>query len=472
MKNIAKNFFYQSIFQVVKIIMPIITIPLVSKALGPTGIGIYNYTFSIAQYFVLFAGLGVTMYGNREIALAWNRKENVSNTFWEIVTFKIFSSLFCIVLYIFIVSFFKQKIYLYAQLMTIIAVMFDISWFFMGIEDFKKTSMSNLSIQIIVFFCIVLFIKDENDIMKYILLQSGGTLVSQSIVWMFVFRYIKFPSIKIRNCFKHIKGSVEYFIPQVAIVLYTNLNKTLLGIFLGSVAVGYYSNSQQLNSVFITIITTVDLVLLPHMTGLFATNNVKKIEETLIKTIHLQLYFSIPIMFGLLTVYDKLIPWFFGEKFLFIKNVIPFFSILIVIIPLGMSMSRQYLIPVGKTKEYNQSVMIGAVINVILSFLLLPTIGFFGSVISNIVAEIFVTFSRSRSIIKSTIFKFDLKKIVSYLASGLVMCILTRLLTKGLSASLVTNIIQVCVAVPIYLLITIKVGTSPMKKILKMLGYN
>lgn len=467
MRNVAKNFFYQSLFQVIKIIMPIITIPIVSNALGPKGIGIYNYTFSIAQYFVLIAGLGVTMYGNREIALVWNRKENISKTFWEIVIIKLITTTVVIVLYLIIVSFMNQQIYLYAQIVTIIAVIFDISWFFMGIEDFKKTSMSNLFVQIIVFFSIVFFINDESDTLKYILFQSGGALLSQIIVWQFVFRYVRIVPVKIKDCLKHLKGSVEYFIPQVAIVLYTNLNKTLLGVFIGSVAVGYYANSQQLNSVFITIITTVDLVLLPHMTGLFATNNIKKIEQTLIKTIHLQLYFSIPIMFGILTVFDKLVPWFFGEKFLFINNVIPFFSLLVVIIPLGMSMSRQYLIPVGKTREYNTSVMIGAGINIILSFILLPTVGFFGSVFSNIIAELFVTFTRAKSILKSTSFKFEYKKIFSYLISGIIMCLITRIITKSMAPTLLTNSIQMMIAVPIYLILTIAIGTSPIKSIVK-----
>ncbi|EGO2793411.1 oligosaccharide flippase family protein, partial [Enterococcus faecalis] len=89
MKNIARNFFYQSLFQVTKIIIPIITIPIVSNALGPSGIGIYNYTLSIAQYFVLIAGLGVAIYGNREITLTLNRnKEELSKVFWEILIFK------------------------------------------------------------------------------------------------------------------------------------------------------------------------------------------------------------------------------------------------------------------------------------------------------------------------------------------------------------------------------------------------
>ncbi len=66
---------YQTLFQVMKIILPIVTIPLVAEALGPKGVGMYNYTQSIAQYFVLIAGLGIDMYGNREIAMIHHQKE-------------------------------------------------------------------------------------------------------------------------------------------------------------------------------------------------------------------------------------------------------------------------------------------------------------------------------------------------------------------------------------------------------------
>lgn len=468
MKNVAKNFFYQSVFQVAKIIMPIITIPIVSNALGPKGIGVYNYTFSIAQYFVLMAGLGVTIYGNREIALTWhNNKEKISKIFWEITIFKGISTLLVLVFYFILIFFLEQKMYLLAQVLTILSVLVDISWFFMGIEDFKKTSISNLVVQILVFICIILFVKNENDALKYTLIQGGGILLSQLLVWGFVFKYIKFVRVKFLNCLAHFKGAIEYFIPQVAITIYTNLNKTILGFFLGSVAVGYFSNSLQINSVFITIITTLDLVLLPHMTSYFAGGNTKKIVETMRKTIHLQLFFSIAIMFGMLTVYDKLVPWFFGEKFLYINNVIPYFSILIVIIPLGISISRQYLMPIGKIREYNKSVIIGACINICSNLVLLPSIGFFGVVFSNILAEFFVTYTRARSFIKSSKFKFDKKKITIYLVSGIMMCLSTRLITKSMMPSLKTNIIQVLIAMPIYLVFTTLTKTNPISDLIK-----
>lgn len=470
MKNVAKNFFYQSIFQVAKIIMPIITIPIVSKALGPSGIGVYNYTFSIAQYFVLVAGLGVTIYGNREIALAWHKKrKNVSNVFWEIVVFKGITTILVMGGYLLLLIFLDQKIYLFAQSLTILSVLVDISWFFMGIEDFKKTSMCNLFVQVLVFICILLFVKSESDTLKYTLIQAGGLFLSQLLVWLFAFKYIRFVRVRLRDCIIHFKGAIEYFIPQVAIMLYTNLNKTILGIFLGNVFVGYFSNSLQLNTVFITIITTLDLVLLPHMTGYFANNNIGKIVETMRKTIHLQLFFSIAIMFGMLTVFDKLVPWFFGNKFLYINNIVPYFSVLIVVIPLGMSISRQYLMPIGKIREYNKSVIIGAGINVFANVVLLPTIGFFGVVFSNILAEFFVMFVRTRSFLNNTDFKFDMKKIISYIFSGVIMCFFTRVLTNNMAPSLITNIVQLVIAVPIYLLTTTVMKTSPLNDLLNSL---
>ncbi len=444
-----------------KIVIPIITIPIVSMALGPAGIGIFNYTNSIAQYFVLVASLGVAMYGNREIALAYNRQEDISKLFWEIVVFKAILTLAVFFIYIAVVSFLPNSNYFYFQSLTILAVLFDISWFFMGIEDFKLTSVSSLFVQIITFVLILLFIKDSNDVGIYILIQTAGIFVSQVLVWFFIKPYITFQKINLKKSFSHIKGSFEFFIPQVAITLYTNLNKTLLGLFIGASAVGFYTNSLTLNTVFITIITTLDIVLLPHMSGLFAKKNVERIVELMDKTIDLQLFFSLPIMFGMLTVYDKLVPWFFGEKFLFINNVIPFFTPLIVIIPLGMAVSRQYLIPIGKVREYNKSVIIGAGINIISNLILLPTVGFFGVVISNLLAEFFVTAVRVRSFLKSTNFSFNFRRISIYFISALAMMMITRILTNSMQASLITNIVQGLIAITLYFIFTVVMRTNP-----------
>src|SRR5699024_4626121 len=121
-----------------KIILPFITIPIVSNALGPEGIGVYNYTNSIAQYFVLIAGLGIGVYGNREIAVNRGNKDKLSKTFWEIFIMSFLISVLSLLAYFIIVSLSENRMYFYYQSLIVIAAVFDISWFFMGIEDFKK----------------------------------------------------------------------------------------------------------------------------------------------------------------------------------------------------------------------------------------------------------------------------------------------------------------------------------------------
>lgn len=210
MKNVIRNFFYQSVFQLMKIVIPIITIPIVSKVLGPSGIGLYNYTNSIAQYFVLVASLGVVMYGNREIALAYNRKEDISTLFWELFSFKAILAIVVLVIYYTLVSFFPNRIILYIQGLTIFSVLFDISWFFMGIEDFKKTSMCNLLVQFVTFVAIIFLVKDSNDTIVYTFIQSLGLVFSQLLVWFFIKPYIKFQRINLLSSFKHLKGSLNF----------------------------------------------------------------------------------------------------------------------------------------------------------------------------------------------------------------------------------------------------------------------
>lgn len=467
MKKVFSNLMYQSLFQIVKIIIPIITIPIVSNALGPKGIGTYNYTNSVAQYFILLASLGMALYGNREVATHRNNKLELSRTFWELELFSSICSTTMLLIYILIAIFLPNRIFFLVQGMSILAVMFDISWFFMGLEKFKYVSLTNLIVQLCTFALIILNIKSSADTLLYIAIQSGGILASAILMWVFILNKVEFVPIKFRNLRNHLKPTLAYFIPQVSITIYTNLNKTILGAMSSISAVGFFSNSLQLANVAITLITTLDVVLLPQMSRLFADNNQKKLISILNRTLHLQLFFSIPTTGGLIIISSKLVPWFFGDKFLYLEYLIPVMSILIIIIPMGMSISRQYLIPIGHIKEYNISVIVGAGISVILNCSLIPIIGIWGAIIGSIVSELFVTITRVKGLIIDTGFKYNLKKISIYFLATIIMMLVIKLSTNHCSASLITTILQIIIGFFVYLFVTFLFGERVLIDIIK-----
>lgn len=473
MRKTINNLFYQIIFQLAKIAIPVITVPIVSKALGPSGVGLYNYTNSIAQYVIIASGLGITLYGNREIAQTRDSMIDRSKVFWELVFLKATVTIVLLLAYLYLSSFSNNKFLYYAQGLSILSVLFDISWFFMGIEDFKKVTLVNVFFQILTLTAIVKFINTADDVLIYILIQGVGLLMSQYFVWFFIIKKVFFIKPKFSSVLLHLKRSLGYFIPQVAVLLYTNLNKTILGVFTNNDSVAFYSNAQTINTMIILLITTLDTVLLPKMSYLSAKSNRKRMLIIIKKAIHIQLFFSIAAMFGLISICQTLVPWFFGPDFLFLNKLIPIFAPLVIVVPLGMAISRQYLLPTGNIKKYNISVMIGALISIVVNVTTIYFLGIYSAVLATILSEFFVTGSRLYSFVKKENFIFDYVLIFKYFVCGVIMTLGIFFLTSylNLAKSMMSNVIQIGFGLSLYFILTGLLKANPIIEIGKGVIY-
>ena len=96
MGEVKKNFIYNIVYQILILLIPLITVPYVSRVLGPSGVGTYSYTYSIVYYFMIFAMLGLNNYGNRSIAKVRDDKEKLSKTFKEIYYMQMITSILMI----------------------------------------------------------------------------------------------------------------------------------------------------------------------------------------------------------------------------------------------------------------------------------------------------------------------------------------------------------------------------------------
>ena len=84
--NVISNFLYNSVYQILLIILPLITTPYISRVLEADGVGTYSYTYSISYCLALVGMLGVNNYGNRTVAALQNDRKKRSTAFWNIVT--------------------------------------------------------------------------------------------------------------------------------------------------------------------------------------------------------------------------------------------------------------------------------------------------------------------------------------------------------------------------------------------------
>ncbi len=390
--SLIKNYFYNVGYQIFVILIPLVTVPYVSRVLGSEGVGINAYTNSIIQYFILFGSIGINLYGNRTIAYNRDNRKKMSQLFWEIAILRMICiaiSYIAFLIFISVVSEY-QSFYLY-QSFLIIAAGLDISWFFMGIEDFKKTVLRNTLVKIISLISIFVFVKSKNDVGLYILILSLSILFGNLTLWPYLRKIVTIPKFKELNLWRHFLPSLALFVPQVATQVYLVLNKTMLGIMVGVNSTGYYENSDKIVKVVLAIVTATGTVMLPRVANTFAKGQKEKVAKYLYQSFDFVTAICFPMALGLSAIAPKFSIWFLGSEFEITGTLISILSLVIIFIGWSNVLGTQYLLPTNQTRYYTMSVVCGAITNLILNFPLIINFGVFGAVISTVLSEFTVT---------------------------------------------------------------------------------
>ena len=316
-KSISKNYLYNLFYQILVIVMPLITTPYLSRVLGAEAIGIYSYTLSIATYFILFGTLGISLYGQREIAYVQEDDKKRSITFWEILFLKIITMTISIFIFWVTYGMYGQyKIYYRILVIELISQCIDISWFFQGIEEFKKTVIRNSIVKLIFAICIFMFVKSPNDLIKYIVIIAGANLFGNMSLWMYIPKYIQKVAIKDLHVFKHLKPTILLFIPQIAVQIYTVLDRTMLGIIIEDKSeVGFYEQAQKVVKLLLTLITSLGTVMVPRMASTFAKGDKEQLKKYMYSSFSFVFFLAFPIMAGLILISGEFVPIFFGQVY-------------------------------------------------------------------------------------------------------------------------------------------------------------
>ena len=240
-KSIKKNYIYNLLQQILAFATPLITIPYVSRVLGAEGIGIYSYTNSIAFYFTLFAALGTSTYGQREISYVQDDKEKRTQVFWNTEVRCIITTLICLIVYGIFVFFQKQNQFIYFILsISIIEVALNITWLFMGMEEFGKIVKCNILVRILNLIFIFTFVKNKTDLPVYVFGQTITMTIGFLCLWPYLPKFVGKPKFKDLHPFKDFKVVISMFIPTIAISIYTVLDKTMIGVLTNNAAENGY----------------------------------------------------------------------------------------------------------------------------------------------------------------------------------------------------------------------------------------
>ena len=456
MSKLSTNFVYNIIYQLLVIILPLITAPYVSRVLGVEGVGTYSYIYSIAYYFCLFGMLGISNHGNRSVAMVRDDKEKLSCTFWSIYKIQFTTTMLSSVCYlIFVICFFQgDKTVAFLDTFYLISYVLDINWFYFGLEQFKLTVTRNMFFKILSVLCTFIFVKTENDLWKYTLILAFGTMLSQAYLWMHLHKFINYHNNNWREIVKQIKPIFVLFIPVIAYSIYKVMDKIMLGSMSSVQQVGLYENADKIIGIPVGIITAFGTVMMPRISALSSINNVKQIEKYNSKSF---LYFSIlsiGMTFGLVGISKILPEVYFGEEFIGCGQLIAGLSVTLIFMTWANIIRTQYLIPKKIDKPYVVSTIYGAVVNLIFNSLLIPKFQAKGALVGTVLAEFFVFIVQAFYVNKDfKVFKY-IKPTIPFFLFGFLMSVIVFVIGEYGGASISILLIQILTGICIYVILS------------------
>ena len=387
--SLKSNIVFNTIYQILIIVTPLITTPYISRVIGAEGYGDFSFTQSIANYFFLFAMLGVNNYGNRIISQSRNDKKEMSKNFWNLYSIQFILALIAAPIYLIYAFSFSNQTYIWLTLiqgLQIVSVFIDVNWLLFGLEKFKVSTIRNIFVKLLTIAAIFIFVRTKDDLNLYALIVASGTILGLAVILPSVFKEISFVKPTFSEIKKHIKGDLILFLPLLATGIYQYLDKIMLGMLKASEDVGYYSYSVNIISLPVSLIIGVCTVIMPRASHLRKTD-----EEAGVKLINSSIAYivivSLAMAAGLFSVANVFVPIFLGDDYAASIDALKILCFSLPIQCLSLAIRMIYLIPYEKDKIYVISIFSGALANVIGNAALIPFFGIVGACYATVIAN-------------------------------------------------------------------------------------
>lgn len=402
--SIKRNFVYNIINKLVAVLIPILITPYLARVLEADGTGVLSYVASISSYFILVANIGIETYGQRVIAIHRDDKQYLKRFFVEIVVLRTVLTAACLIIYYFcFVGWYVNKVnnVLYAiYALSILAVAFDFTWFFQGVENFGVLVITGVFTKIAYIVLVFVFVKQKSDINIAAILSVATTAAAYVISLPVVFKYIGGKIGKIRP-FAHLKECFVYFIPAIAVQIYTVLDKTMIGAITHSdFENGYYEQADKLVKLPLTVITSLFIIMRSRISYYYDQKRFDDIKTLISKSINVACAFAFPMMLGIVAIAPSLVTVYLGGGYEKCVSLLYILSPLIPIISISNLLGTHFYTPFDRQRVSNVFLIVGAVINLALNSFMIYFWQSEGAAIASIIAEtviliLYVYFARS-----------------------------------------------------------------------------
>ncbi len=394
--KLLKNIFSVGAIQIANYLFPLLTVPVVSRIIGPEKFGIINFANAFVLYFVLFIGYGFDLTATRKIAREPGNQENRSLVFSQVFQTQII--LLLISTLVFTVFLFRlpqlsqEKPVAIYTFLTCVASVLTQNWLFQAMQDLSKVAILSLISKVVFTICILLIIHKRSDyVWQPLALSLSSILVSVVSFWWSIKRYhLKLRFVGIGTCFRLLWTERFFFISMVVINLYTTTNVVILGLYQNATEVGYYTAGQRLISIFQSVLSmTLAQAFFPFLGKAFGESYEKGIS-TAQKVLPLVMVTTGALVLVLFLAGPIALQILYGPAFSPAVNVFHILAATPLIIAFSTVLGIHVMMNLKMDALFFRITCVGAVVSIVLNILFVRPYGYMASAYILVTTELVI----------------------------------------------------------------------------------
>lgn len=443
-----------------QVLLPLISIPYVTRVLLPEGIGHVNFIDSLSYYFVTIAEFGIVVYGIREVGRTQHDREKLQRLVSELVVLHCITSTISLLAYSICVYLLWQKIQdlrlIFFSVSFLLANFFACEWYFWGLERFKYITIRSLISRILAVVSIFILVKQPPDYYIYygiIVITTMINLVSNTVL---LFKQLPF-TLKKLNLRRHLRYTSITWLISLFYCVIIMLDNVLLGMVSTAAAVGIYAFSIKIVRLSSNLLTDMFLVLYPRTIMLIKEQKTNEVQQMIMKSVQLIILLSVPACLAVFLLSEPLVKIFFGKNFQSVRTNLKILSIFPFARAYGMFLSKQILISYDKEKLYLYSLMTGSLFFVITTLILSSRLHDLGACYAIVLTEILVMVINYYYVKKTVpgLKVFDWRILLQAIGGAIVFIPVIRIISVYVESDLLVLILSAAVCIPVYFLFQI-----------------
>lgn len=387
MKSLSRNLIAQGLLAVTQVLFPLITLPVITSAIGAKGYGMVSFTDSIAQLTILLSSAGIPLYGIREIASNADSFISRSRIFKELFIIQSLLLIPAVALVMLIsisVSLPQQLVFL--AIANVILSSISCEWFLQGTDLYVKIAIRSIIIRVIGIILVITLIKNESDYILYYAILVSMVLLTSIFNLKVILSKISLTKCQ-TNLNRHFKRLGWVYGSYLLASLLAVTDTLLLGLISTDEAVGYYSLGYRIIRLVAMFILSLGVVFITKFSDFKTQANPVRINKFQDIAINIVLLTSLPLMIYFFIFSPEIVLFLGEDQFEETILVVRILSIVPLFLGLSHFAGVQFLLSHSRERIYFYFLAVGLIVNILSNILLIPVIHHVGAAISNLLAE-------------------------------------------------------------------------------------